>query len=780
MSNTPKVEKWHYPFASAQKNSFDHLAAMSKANSGFYPIGANGIWHGGVHFDGGTASAYEQNRVLCIADGEVVAYRIDAQYPRTQYFTTRASFSTGFVLVRHRLEIPPAPGAANALGGPSLSFFSLYMHLCDWAGYEADSALSRPAFWQTVTEYEVATQDTPLRLRRQPNPSGEEVATLPKGTLITVGAIEGDFREVLAVVSGTPSTALAPLSADSPRLGWVASRYLTPHGQPTPQSKDAVVVLPQPVPIKAGELIGYPGVYQQPTQAAPETMLHLEVFSCDDVPAFMAQSKAYGYWLPRAKKSVVKVAKGDRLIPHAPTFTATNPPNRFADNAWIIGSDLMLPQSYLDSLPATHRMTQRFEGGRTNTAWVIKWWRLENIVPDAQGNRIDGWFAEQDLITNCHSPWEWEGFQCIKETGTSIELHAYAFNARGLLSPEEQQNFRAQINKADEGPIVAFARLHSMIDTDGNGVLSTDEIRTALNKPWQAQVLTQLVTHYESEWFWSSKWDELDELMQHTPDEPDRQWMASKKRIQQLSWWADVAGVDGIAADGKAWHFNPLGIIGLFKLHPLFPTQNIDGIKTEIPFLKFSMEDAIDDHDYVAAASKLGCEVAAIKAVAITETGGSGSYFTEGGDNIVPSILFERHYFHQATGGVYDMAHPEISNRNQGGYGSYSIQYKKLLKAHSLNSNAALKSASWGKFQIMGMFHQNAGYDTVEEFVFDISLSEKNHLKAFVNFILADPRLARAIVAKNWGQFASVYNGPRHNGYDIKMRDNYNAIINAR
>ncbi|MFJ7316654.1 hypothetical protein ACIQVE_28760, partial [Pseudomonas sp. NPDC098747] len=365
MSNTPKVEKWQYPFASAHKNSLEHLGAMGKANSGYYPIGANGIWHGGVHFDGGTASAYEQNSVLCIADGEVVAYRIDTQYPTTQYHPTRASFSTGFVLVRHRLEIPPAPGAT--VGGPSLTFFSLYMHLRDWAGYEADSALTRPAFWQAATEYEVATQDTPLRLRRLPNTNGEEVATLPKGTVVRVGALEGDFREVLAVVSGTPSAELAPLSADRPRLGWVASRYLTPRGLPTPQSKDTVVVLPQPVPINAGDLIGYPGVYQQPTQAAPETMLHLEVFSCDDVPAFMAQSKTYGSRLPSAEKSVLKVARGARLIPHHDSITATTPPDRFANNALIIGTELMLPQSYLDSLPATHKMTQRLSGATTAT-----------------------------------------------------------------------------------------------------------------------------------------------------------------------------------------------------------------------------------------------------------------------------------------------------------------------------------------------------------------------------------------------------------------------------
>jgi hypothetical protein len=559
---TPKVEHWRYPFTSVHKHPLDHLAAMGKAKSGYYPIGASGIWHGGVHFDSGTAAVFEQDAVQCIANGEVVAYRIDSRYPKTAYPPKLASFSTGFVLVRHRLEVPPPK--FSTVSGPSLTFFSLYMHLRDWAGYDADSASERPAFWEGVTEYEVTTESSGLSVRAQPRAEATKLAELPKGTVVTVGAVEGDFRELLALVSGTPSESLTP-SADSPRLGWVASRFLSPHGKPTPHNKDAVVVLPQPVRINAGDLIGHVGVYQQPIQDQPEPVLHLEIFSCEDVPAFMAQCRLTGFRLADEHMTLLKVRKGNKLIPHKESFNASNPPDRFAPDAVKIGADFMLPQSYLDHLPSTHKFTTTLPPiGQYARPIEIHWWRLENLLPDEQGNPISGWFYEQDLITTRHSPWEWENFECIRETGTAVEQHAYAFNAKGLLTADEQQNFRAQINKADEGPIVAFTRLHKMIDTDGDNVLSSNEIQAALGKPWQAQMLAQLVTHYESEWFWSSKWDEMDNLMGHTPVKSNPNWVASKGRIQKLSWWVDLTSVDGIAPDGKAWHFHPIGMASRF------------------------------------------------------------------------------------------------------------------------------------------------------------------------------------------------------------------------
>lgn len=208
-----------------------------------------------------------------------------------------------------------------------------------------------------------------------------------------------------------------------------------------------------------------------------------------------------------------------------------------------------------------------------------------------------------------------------------------------------------------------------------------------------------------------------------------------------------------------------------------YPILVIDKDDVELDFLEKYDGTSITDEDYIVAASSLGCEVAAIKAIAITETGSVGSFFEFSGSDAVPAILFERHYFHRLTGGAYDKTHPDISDEFGGGYGKFSMQYKKLLRAYRLNEDAALKSASWGKFQIMGRWHEAAGFSTVGEFVKSISASESSHLRAFVNFIKADSRLSTSIVDKNWLKFARAYNGPRQNGYDVKMQENYNALV---
>lgn len=181
----------------------------------------------------------------------------------------------------------------------------------------------------------------------------------------------------------------------------------------------------------------------------------------------------------------------------------------------------------------------------------------------------------------------------------------------------------------------------------------------------------------------------------------------------------------------------------------------------------------LTDSDYTNAAIAIGCEVAAIKAVTSIEAP-RGPFQSDG----LPTILFERHVFADLTGNVYDATRPDISNKVPGGYGLYSAQYGRLQAAYALNPNAALQSASWGAFQIMGENYTQAGFESVETMVEAMRTGVGAHLAAFVSFIKNDPILTRSIVAKNWAQFAEHYNGPGYakNGYDVKLAAAYHAI----
>ncbi|QLC73181.1 hypothetical protein LPB260_20745 [Pseudomonas sp. LPB0260] len=567
-----KPINWAYPFPNTGTaiNPLQYLTNMAKASGGYYPTGENGLWHGGVHFDKGTAAVFDQSSVRCIADGEVIAYRINDSYPISEYrddvpMVKRAPFSSGFVLVKHKLQ-PPRPSNGGATTSeqspPALTFYSLYMHLQDWAAYQAKSSLPRPTFWGADT-YIVDTKDQGLNVRAEPNTNGAKLAVLSKGAQVTVSHSGGDFCKLLSIVSGAAEAALTP-DSEGKLPGFVAFKLLK--AQLEPKAKDSVVVLDTGIAIKAGDLIGHLGTYQNHNGAA-QPLLHLEVFSCEDVPGFISKSRAWARTLPDADKTLLKVHKdASRLIAHRDDIKPDNPPKQ-GDPGNRIGVDLIIPQALLDGLPATHKIKVSNAASGSSTTNTTNWWRLDGLFADKDGNPINGWLAEQDLITTRHSPWEWPGFQCIEDTGTPVEKLAYTFNAKGMLSEEEKQNYRTQINKADGGPVLAIARLFDIVDSDKDGVLTSDEIRAALGKPWHAQVLGQLITKYESEWYWDkSKWDELDPLLAEEPGKPNQIWEIEKQRIEKLSWWSDLAGQHGISGDGKAWHFQVIGLIGSFSL----------------------------------------------------------------------------------------------------------------------------------------------------------------------------------------------------------------------
>ena len=180
----------------------------------------------------------------------------------------------------------------------------------------------------------------------------------------------------------------------------------------------------------------------------------------------------------------------------------------------------------------------------------------------------------------------------------------------------------------------------------------------------------------------------------------------------------------------------------------------------------------LQECDFVVAAKMLNCEVAAIKAVAEVESAGGG--FLSNGR---PKILFERHYFHRLTGGEYSAAHPDISNRNAGGY--TSNEHARLEKAAKLDRNAALQSASWGKFQIMGAHWKALGYSSIQEFINAMYASETEHLMAFVKFVKVNG-LSYELQRKDWAGFARGYNGSNYhiNKYDQKMAVAYNKYKN--
>ena len=204
------VKEWKFPVIINSKKDLtvnNYYSALLKASKGFYPISINQLIHMGIHFDETVLKELgdeNERQVHCIADGEVVAYRINDNYQNISYGDTVAYYSTGFVLVRHLLEMErveekkqstepntenssttekpaednspassasktndtatstnstadkadtesenkPAEAEKEKLPPHQLYFYSLYMHLADTAFYDKNSKTSTPSFWE--------------------------------------------------------------------------------------------------------------------------------------------------------------------------------------------------------------------------------------------------------------------------------------------------------------------------------------------------------------------------------------------------------------------------------------------------------------------------------------------------------------------------------------------------------------------------------------------------------------------------------------------------------
>ena len=179
---------------------------------------------------------------------------------------------------------------------------------------------------------------------------------------------------------------------------------------------------------------------------------------------------------------------------------------------------------------------------------------------------------------------------------------------------------------------------------------------------------------------------------------------------------------------------------------------------------------SLTNADISKVANDLNLPIAAVKAVIDIESAGSG-FLADGRIK----ILFEAHWFSKLTNGRFNQSHPQISSPrwNRSLYKGGSAEYPRLTLARSLDEQAALKSASYGAFQIMGFNHKVCRFDTVSAFV-EANRTALGQLDAFARF-LKNEGLDVHLRARNWSGFARRYNGSgyKQNQYDLKLAKAY-------
>lgn len=191
-----------------------------------------------------------------------------------------------------------------------------------------------------------------------------------------------------------------------------------------------------------------------------------------------------------------------------------------------------------------------------------------------------------------------------------------------------------------------------------------------------------------------------------------------------------------------------------------------------------TMKNTLDEKDFEVAAQRIGVESATVRAVAEVETCGSGGFLPDGR----AVILYEGHVFWRRLKlyglnpvdymrGNEDILHVEWTRRF---YRGGAKEYERLERAMKIHKRAALESASWGMFQIMGFNHEKCGCADVNEFVHRMNTTPREQLLLWSKFMQHEG-LDECLRQHKWSLFALRYNGKGYkvNRYDERIRKAY-------
>ena len=526
------------------RNLEEMLAHLEGEATGHWLIGRNGMWHGGIHItDTSTPwcalSGQSMNEavdfpvpfkgeqpVRCMADGEVVAYRINRDYLSMPWYQGDLHYSGSFVLIRHRIQ----PGETAESG---LTFYTLYMHLAPWLAYpEQDSTAFKVADGQHLNAYADASRQS-------------VAAELPPGTrVIWDKAVSAD------TMTGSNGRQYAHVTLAEPVTGWMSLKAgdrvwtvcdkgsLVPARDSVtrpawwspflPPSRETVqfdtVVCPTPYPIKAGAPVGHLGYFQVPTDNGHEKryQVHIECLTTDDLPRFLSNPEGVGRDTPafaRCPKDIpvyLKVADGE------------------------IHKGLITTESETVMALSGQAVTDK-EGKR--------YW--------PGGGVSRGLVAESDVQLLSRYDLADRGFKATEDNPESFDHLDGKRQPKGLVRKIFELFFNVAINDGKlYSKIVAFnyRQLLDQIDDAKSPRYNPELYRRAVQNPSMREHLYRLCVKHPSEWYYSSEspvWKAFftPQLKRNAPE-----WYAySMKFLTDLRWMYRVAGMVV-----NPWHMHPL------------------------------------------------------------------------------------------------------------------------------------------------------------------------------------------------------------------------------
>ena len=538
---TPKIPHVAYPLkprsntTNLSQQYFNHLAGDESAR---FLFNNSGLWHQGIHLRASKfpSSEFENNKICAIADGKLIAYKVDSEYKsdnESESSKESAVYSTGFFLLKHEVAYPK---------DNVLTFYSLYRHTAKLSDYK--SGIEEIVGSTKSSDNKIVIRDA----QNQPlNPRVE----LKNGVTIGVKRhtqTQDKFDELLwyRETKDNKTVEHKPKSGEHWRIFHQSYEemqseqikglpLLSKHKIDT--QADIEVKLDKPIEIKAGEELGLMGEYNQIGESG-EKLLHLEVFTYDNIEQFKAKAEA-AYKQDREKKGIkdnfLYVARGSQLysvlkdevvelekskveimVPLADVAKQTV--KKKTDK---VGKDYYNVQPYLYSLPHKHQ-----EGG---------------IYVD-----------ERHLTHGLLFP----GVNIFNQSGNGLCIFKHPLHQN--IDPKSDLTTE-QKNELD--PMFKLIMDELDLEKDKNAAVSFEagKLKDLLLSPVQQRRLTGIVAKHDSEWKKTRAADFSQTCGVYRANGKEDTAKRIEKRVEDLSIKLEV---DGFNTDKQAYYLHPLGMIG--------------------------------------------------------------------------------------------------------------------------------------------------------------------------------------------------------------------------
>ena len=538
---SPKIPHVAYPLkprsntTNLSQQYFNHLAGDESAR---FLFNNSGLWHQGIHLRASKfpSSEFENNKICAIADGKLIAYKVDSEYKtdaKSESSKESAVYSTGFFLLKHEMAYPK---------DNVLTFYSLYRHTAKLSDYK--SGIEELVGITKSADNKIVIRDA------QNNPLNPRVELKND---VTIGVkrhtqSQDKFDELLWYRETKDNKTIEHKPKPGERWRIFNQSYEVMQNEPIKglpllskhkidTKTDIEVKLNKPIEIKAGEELGLMGEYNQAGESG-EKLLHLEVFTYDDISQFTAKAKA-AYLKDKEKKGIkdnfLYVARGSQL------YSITN------------GEVIELEKSKVEIMVPLADVAKQTVKKKTDKTGKDYYNVQPYLYSLPQKNKEGGIYVDSSHLTHGLL---FPGVNVFSQAGNGLCIFKHGLHQH--IDPKSDLTIE-QKNELD--PVFKSIMNELSLDKDKNKpvVFEAGKLKDLLLTPVQQRRLTGIVVKHDSEWKKTRTADFSQTCGVYRANGKEEIAKRIEKRIADLSIKLEV---DGFNTDKQAYYLHPLGMIG--------------------------------------------------------------------------------------------------------------------------------------------------------------------------------------------------------------------------